>query len=66
MARAGRKFSYYRKLTAGQKRIYDKSDALTEITLPQAKRFGPCVRDLKKYLASEDKAGVQRAAKDSS
>jgi len=62
MAAPGKKFAYYRKLSARQKRIYDKSDSITEIDLPQASRFGLCVRDLAKWLAAENKAEVQRAA----
>jgi hypothetical protein len=57
-----RKFAYYRKLTARQKRIYDKSDAITELKLSQASRFGLCVRDLNKWLAAENKTEVQKAA----
>jgi len=62
MSPAGRKFSYYRKLSANQKKIYDQSDAITEITLPQASRFSLCVRDLRKWLEAEDKVEVQKAA----
>lgn len=62
MANTGKKFAYYRKLTAAQKRIYDRSDSITEIELPQASRFGPCVRDLGKWLAAENKPEVQRTA----
>lgn len=62
MAKPGRKFSYYSKLTAAGKRLYDKSDAIVSIELPQAKRFGPCVKDLAKWLASENQPEVQRTA----
>ena len=62
MAGSGKKFAYYRRLSARQKRIYDKSDAITDVGLPQASRFGLCVRDLAKWLVSENKVEVQRAA----
>ena len=62
MASTGRKFAYYRNLSAARKRIYDRSDSITEISLPQASRFGQCVRDLKKWLDAENKLEVQRAA----
>ncbi len=62
MAGPGRKFSYYRSLSREQKRIYDESDAIADIALPQASRFSLCVRDLKKWLEADKKLEVQRAA----
>lgn len=62
MATGRRKFAYYRKLSATQKRIYDRSDSIIEMELPQASRFGQCVRDLAKWLVAENKLEVQRAA----
>jgi len=57
-----KKFSYYRKLTASQKRVYDRSDSITSIKLPQAERFTSCIADLERALAREDKSATQSAA----
>jgi len=57
-----KKFSYYRKLTASQKRVYDRSDSITSIKLPQAERFTSCIADLERTLRREDKAAAQNAA----
>lgn len=62
MVKTGTKFSYYRKLSAAQKRIYDASNAITELALPQASRFSLCVAELRGWLAAENKLEVQRAA----
>lgn len=62
MAGTGRKFGYYRKLSAAQKRVYDTSDSITEIKLPQVSRFGLCIHDLGRALKVENKSGVQKAA----
>jgi hypothetical protein len=62
MKPGGKKYSYYRALSAAQKRIYDKSDAVPGLTLPQAGRFRSCVTDLKRALSKEDKSAAQVAA----
>jgi len=53
------KFSYYRNLSAQQKRIYDRSDAVTAIKLPYADRFTPYLKSLEKTLLAEDKTRTQ-------
>jgi len=59
---SNKKFSYYRGLSAGQKRIYDRSDSITSVKLPQAERFSLVVRDLERALKREDRAATQAAA----
>jgi hypothetical protein len=62
MATAGRKFSYYRRLSAAQRRVYDRSDSIQALSLPQAERFHLCVCDLGSALERDDRGRVQRAA----
>lgn len=62
MSPPGKKFAYYRKLTAAQKQIYDKSDSVAQLKLPQASRFHIVISDLGKWLSNENKLEVQRAA----
>jgi hypothetical protein len=62
MAPAGKKYSYYRKLSAAQKRVYDKSDSVPALELPQADRFRSCIADLGRALEKEDKSAAQAAA----
>ena len=57
-----RKFSYYRRLSARQKHIYDRSDSITSVKLPQAERFDLVTIDLKKALAREDHVATQAAS----
>ncbi|MFH1873763.1 MAG: hypothetical protein ABH859_01060 [Pseudomonadota bacterium] len=58
------KFAYYSKLSSGQKRIYDKSDAIDQVEVPQAARFYKVVVDLQKALAADSlphtKAATER------
>ena len=62
MIPGGKKYSYYRKLSAGQKCVYDKSDAVPGLALPQAGRFRSCTADLRRGLEKEDKRTTQAAA----
>jgi hypothetical protein len=59
MERPAKKFSYYRKLSAAQKRIYDRSDAITRVNLPTSERFIPVITDLKRALASDSQPNTQ-------
>ncbi|MBT3182024.1 MAG: hypothetical protein HN337_05885 [Deltaproteobacteria bacterium] len=63
MPTPGKKFAYYRKLTKAQKRIYDASDAITYVKLPQPERFYPALEALRKGLEKDDKAKVQDASR---
>lgn len=56
-----KKFSYYRKLSAAQKRIYDKSDAITRVKLPAPERFYPAIIALQRGLEREDREIVADA-----
>ncbi|PIU55017.1 MAG: hypothetical protein COS89_08505 [Deltaproteobacteria bacterium CG07_land_8_20_14_0_80_38_7] len=58
-----RKFGYYRKLNPAQKRIYDKSDAIENVMLPQAGRFNKVIADLEKALDLDDLLLTQTASK---
>ncbi len=54
-------FAYYRRLTRAQQAIYRKSDALTEIRLPQPAALHPLVAALRAALGSEDRGATQDA-----
>jgi hypothetical protein len=53
-------FAYYQRLTAAQKRIYRKSDALTSIELPGAAELRPLAGELQAALAADDRREVER------
>jgi len=53
-------FAYYQRLTAAQKRIYRKSDALTSIELPGAAELRPLASELQAALAADDRREVER------
>ncbi len=55
-------FSYYRRLTRAQQRVYQQSDGVAAIRLPGAKDLRPLADALAAALASEDRARVQSAA----
>jgi hypothetical protein len=56
-------YAYYARLKPRQKAVYRKSDAVTELPLPEAWRLGPAVAALREALVSEDRAAVAAAAK---
>ena len=62
MATVDRKFAYYRNLTARQKQIYDRSDAVSNIRFLHAEHFRPHIAALEKALASEDRSNTQQTA----
>ncbi len=55
-------FSYYRRLTRAQQRVYQKSDGVAAIRLPRGKDLRPLAEALATALASEDRAAVEAAA----
>lgn len=55
------RFSYYKNLTKAQKNIYDKSDKIRFVNLPNAERFYPAVRALKKALEKEDREAISKS-----
>jgi hypothetical protein len=56
-------FAYYQRLTAAQKRIYRKSDALTSIELPGAAELRPLAGELAAALAADDRREVERVCR---
>ena len=55
-------FSYYARLSRAQQAVYRKSDAITEIRLPQAERFAAAVDAIESALSAEDRAATQAAS----
>ena len=55
-------FSYYARLTRAQQAVYRRSDAITEIRLPQAERFAAAVDAVESALLAEDRAATQAAS----
>jgi len=56
-------FAYFKKLSAAGKRIYRKSDELTEIRLPGAASLHPAVEKLRRALVQEDRAAAEAACR---
>ncbi len=52
-------FSYYKKLSAAQKRIYEQSDAIISVTLPDAGELQPLIPLLSTALAQEDREQIE-------
>jgi hypothetical protein len=48
-------FAYYKRLTASQKRAYDKSDRVTSVRIPDASELHPLVNALESALKKEDR-----------
>ncbi|HEV8584704.1 MAG TPA: DinB family protein [Methylomirabilota bacterium] len=55
-------FSYYARLSRAQQAVYRRSDAITEIRLPQAERFAAAVDAVESALTAEDRAATQAAS----
>lgn len=53
-------FAYYARLSAAKKRIYDKSDAMERIDLPDAAALSPLVAPLAVALQAENRAEAGR------
>ena len=54
-------FAYYDKLSKKEKAVYDRSDAISSIRLPQAALLWPVVRVLEEALLRDDRRVAQRA-----
>lgn len=52
-------FAYYNRLTRAQQRIYQKSDAVTAIPLPEPASFYPLIDALAEALEREDRRKTQ-------
>jgi hypothetical protein len=48
-------FAYYKRLTASQKRAYNKSDGVTSVRIPNASELHPIVNALEMALKKEDR-----------
>lgn len=48
-------FAYYKRLTASQKRAYDKSDGVTSVRVPNASELHPLVNALETALKKENR-----------
>ncbi len=55
-------FSYYARLSRAQQAIYRRSDAITEMRLPQAERFAAAVDAVESALLAEDRVATQAAS----
>jgi hypothetical protein len=53
-------FAYYARLSAARKRIYDRSDAIARIDLPDAAALRPLVASLEAALQAEQRAKTER------
>jgi hypothetical protein len=53
-------FAYYARLSAARKRIYDRSDAIERIDLPDAAALRPLVAPLEAALKAENRAEAER------
>ena len=48
-------FNYYKRLTAPQRRAYDKSDAVTSVKIPNASELHPLIKSLEGALTQENR-----------
>ena len=55
-------FSYYHRLSASQKRIYQESDRVTSIFLPEIEPLKPLVRALRKALQTESRMQTEESS----
>jgi hypothetical protein len=55
-------FDYYKKLSATDRRIYQRSDRIAEVELPAAHDLKQVARLLELALLSEERPAVERAA----
>lgn len=62
MPSAPQRFGYYRRLSASNRAIYRRSDAVTAVPLPSAARAHPFVEALANALEADDRRAAQRAA----
>lgn len=55
-------FSYYHRLSAFQKRVYNESDRVTSISLPETAPLRPLVRGLHQALQTESRLQTEEAS----
>lgn len=56
-------FSYYNRLTGAQKRVYQKSDAIVSLPLPDADALRPLIGELGQALERDDRPTVEAACR---
>ncbi len=56
-------FSYYNKLSTAQKRIYQRSDKVAALPLPDAGGLREFIVDLERALAAEDRMGIEESCR---
>jgi hypothetical protein len=55
-------FAYYHRLSRADQAIYRRSDALSEVEIPDARALAPLVADLREALEAEGRAATQSAS----
>lgn len=55
-------FAYYRKLTARQKRIYDRSEAVSSLPLPSVTKLRPLIDHIAVSLGSENRRDTEKSS----
>ena len=55
-------FAYYQRLSARDRAIYRRSDAVTSVTLPRPGELQALVEELRRALATEERRSVEAAA----
>jgi hypothetical protein len=55
-------FAYYNRLSARDRAVYERSDAVASVHLPQAEGLRPQVEELRRALARDDRPGVSATA----
>ncbi|MCH9681080.1 MAG: hypothetical protein K0V04_06590 [Deltaproteobacteria bacterium] len=61
MPAGSRRFGYYGRLSARNRAIYRRSDAITRLDLPEPQALHPAVVAIADALAEDDRRAVQRA-----
>ena len=62
VASSSARFGYYRRLSAKNRAIYRRSDAVTKLPLAQPEDFQPCIEAMAAALEADDRKAVQRAS----
>ena len=52
-------FKYYSRLTATQRRVYNKSDEVASVVIPKASELHPIVHSIETVLIREDKGEIE-------
>lgn len=55
------RFSYYQRLSARQRAVYRRSDAVTSVELPGAQEFASIVGEIEAGLLADDRKRTQKA-----